>query len=404
MAWDTKIEDGIEKVYFIDEETKKETIVFDIDSKNELIKFYPREEKFFLKEIVLSGFKEVPENVIVYGTFKGGLLYFLNDRFSDKKVFHFEILRDGKSLITNTKNGLKVLLAYDDVLSMVQKLTSISYEAKIERGEEVDLSLYNTFPKYFKKSNAEKSSRNKARRLLRNLDISTIPQLKNQEAQKIVDYFIELIEKRSNKQSFFNLAKLKLDEVSIENVILKLKDYIENNAKESEWTTFLIENLFVIDSKYIYAVPEINLTLGGNRRVDFGLIDSDGYLDIFEIKRPNTKIFETQPDHGNYFWHEQAVQAIVQAEKYLYSATRKGSQLVEDLQRERGVELPFKVIRPRAFLLMGSSSQFKNVNMVDDFQVLRRSQKNIEIILYDDLLKRIQNQKGKVFLSSQESS
>ena len=49
---------------------------------------------------------------------------------------------------------------------------------------------------------------------------------------------------------------------------------------------------------------------------------------------------------------------------------------------------------------MGTSKQFTNKNMADDFQVLRRSQKNIEIILYDDFLKKLENQKNKVFLVS----
>ena len=138
--------------------------------------------------------------------------------------------------------------------------------------------------------------------------------------------------------------------------------------------------------------------------MDFGLIDSDGYLDIFEIKRPNTKIFDPDTDHGNYYWHKHTTQAIVQAEKYLHAANRKGANLVEDLQRERGVDLPFKIIKPRAFLITGCSEQLTNNAMMDDFQILKRSQKNIEIILYDDLLKKIENQKGKVFLSTTEST
>jgi len=84
----------------------------------------------------------------------------------------------------------------------------------------------------------------------------------------------------------------------------------------------------------------------------------------------------------------------------LRNINRKGALLVEDLQRERGVEIPFKIIKPRAFLIMGTSKQFTNKNMADDFQVLRRSQKNIEIILYDDFLKKLENQKNKVFLVS----
>ena len=64
-----------------------------------------------------------------------------------------------------------------------------------------------------------------------------------------------------------------------------------------------------------------------------------------------------------------------------------------DIQRKTKVE----VIRPRAFVLLGHSDQLDDDNKRRDFQVLRMSLKNVEVILYDELLKRIKNQKGKVY-------
>lgn len=63
--------------------------------------------------------------------------------------------------------------------------------------------------------------------------------------------------------------------------------------------------------------------LGGNRRFDFGLIDFDYNLDIFEIKRPQTKLLASETDHGNYYFHPELVKSVVQAEKYLYNAESK---------------------------------------------------------------------------------
>jgi len=317
MAWETTKDGENEKIYYVDnDDPTKKSLVFDVDKINQKIIFYPKQGSFFLKEISLSGFCDVPEEILKSGTLRGGLLYFLNDRFATKKVLSFEISNHEKSSIKQTAKGKKVVFSFSDTETLVRKLGSIYYEAKIERGEYVDAFLYNTYPNNFLKSDVIKAARNKTRRLLKNLESDTIGQLKSSEAQRVVDYFIELVEKRSTQQKFFNLAKLKIDEISLDSVIDKIKLYISNNSVENDWSNFLIENLFVVDSKYTYAIPEINLTLGGSRRVDFGLIDSDGYLDIFEIKRPNTKIFEKTPDHGNYYWHKNAVQAIVQAEKY----------------------------------------------------------------------------------------
>lgn len=403
MSWDTRKEGDHEKTYYIDDENPtKEVLVFDLDKgKNEIL-YYPKDGSFFLKEVLFKGFDEIPHDLFSYGSLKSGLQYFLTKRFESKGITRFEISAKDASKIKVAGKSKKLIFSYEDFTELAGKLSSISYEARVERGEQVDSSFFSLFPKHFSKADATKAARNKTRRFLKNLDPITIDELKNQEAQKVVDYFVQLIEKRSTQQSFFNLAKLKIDEVSIDHVIELLKKHISSNSVESEWAKFLIENLFIIDSKYVYAIPEINLTLGGSRRVDFGLIDSDGYLDIFEIKRPNTKLFEPGKDHGNYYWHKDAVRAIVQAEKYLHSANRKGAQLVEDLQRERSVELPFKVIKPRIFLIMGISSQLVNQDMRDDFQILRRSQRNVDIILYDDFLKKIENQRNKVFLTTPE--
>jgi hypothetical protein len=47
---------------------------------------------------------------------------------------------------------------------------------------------------------------------------------------------------------------------------------------------------------------------------------------------------------------------------------------------------------------MGSRDQLTDQAMDEDFRVLRQSLKNIEIVLYDELLERLRNQRTKLYL------
>jgi len=172
---------------------------------------------------------------------------------------------------------------------------------------------------------------------------------------------------------------------------------LSKNLSEEVWSNYLEKNLFLLDSKYVKIIPQLNVILVTCRKVDFGLVDTQGYLDLFEIKKPKTKILSLKTDRGNYYWSVDATKAIVQAEKYLFNAENKGPSLIQDLKREKDMDVD--VIRPRALLIIGTSKQFVNKKMRDDFRVLRRSLKNIEIILYDELLDRIKAQKNKVYVN-----
>lgn len=136
--------------------------------------------------------------------------------------------------------------------------------------------------------------------------------------------------------------------------------------------------------------------LGGERKADFGLIDSQGYLDLFEIKKPTTSLLATTTDRGNHYWSSDAVKAITQAEKYLYNAERKASALAEVIKREKKIVV--SVIRPRAVVIMGHSDQLDTPEKETDFRVLRMSLKNVGVVTYDELLQRMKNQMSKIYI------
>ena len=96
MAVKTEIikrKNGKTDIYLSDTITKKKRKVYNIDPKKSIIKFYPGKDRrgnemFFLKEIILEGFKKLPSEFSQSGYVKGGVLYYFN-----KKLYSSNLCR-----------------------------------------------------------------------------------------------------------------------------------------------------------------------------------------------------------------------------------------------------------------------------------------------------------------------
>lgn len=63
---------------------------------------------------------------------------------------------------------------------------------------------------------------------------------------------------------------------------------------------------------------------------------------------------------------------------------------VRDIIKDRH-QIDVKIVRPRGYIIVGQSSQFENSKMEDDFRLLAGSLKNVDVILYDELLGSLKN-------------
>jgi hypothetical protein len=386
----------ITEIYCFDiEKPDKRIKTFSLNPSKKEIFFYP--QGIFIEKIKITGFDTLPKEFNEKGYIKGGLVYYLHKKFQEKKILSLEISKSEKSEIIKKGDNYSVVINYQDFALICKKVSAIIYESKVEKSDYIDDSFHTIFPEEFKEQ--RESWRTGARKVISNLDQRIIPYISNEENKILVNFFEDFIKKRykseDSKHKLFSFAKIKIDDIAIDQIISELSNLIQKKSSEAELGELLKKNLFLIDSKYIKVISEINLMLAGARKVDFGLIDSQGYMDIFEIKKPSTTLLAKTKDRGNYYWSTEAIKAIVQAEKYLHNAERKASILTEDMRREKDVSV--EVIKPRAFVILGSKLQLNNKQKKEDFQILRRSLKNIEIILYDELLERIQNQKNKIY-------
>jgi len=156
-----------------------------------------------------------------------------------------------------------------------------------------------------------------------------------------------------------------------------------NSANEHVWQKFLSEHILMLRSSYGEVLEKESVSLRG-KFPDFMLIDPYGYLDIYEIKKPRTDLLSLDRSRNNYYWSTELSKAISQTENYLYQAQRSGDNLINDIRKSKGIEV--NIVRPRGYIIAGRRSQLTTPKMKDDFRILNESLKNVDVILYDDLV------------------
>jgi hypothetical protein len=162
----------------------------------------------------------------------------------------------------------------------------------------------------------------------------------------------------------------------------------EKSQSEHSWQTFLKEHFLIFCPNYENSLEKQNLSLHG-KFPDFLLIDANGYLDIFEIKRPDTNLLKKDESRGNYYWDAEISKALAQVETYIHLAEKNSGTLREEIKKRKGLEI--KVLKPRGFIVAGTREQFKDEIMEDSFRLLNNSQMNVQIIRYDALLESLKS-------------
>lgn len=207
-----------------------------------------------------------------------------------------------------------------------------------------------------------------------------------------------------NSRDSFTLnpaEKLITSKVSLFRKAYDLLNHMLNNCEsysEKSWQEAICDVLCVIYPKYILAKREQEIGNDGRhkKRPDFLLVDSSGFIDVLEIKKPNNQSLITKTVYrNNYVADRDLAGSIVQLEKYIYCLNHGGTELEMRLQKSLETDLPpelrIRITNPQGILLMGRSNSLDE-NQRFDLEVIKRQHKNIaDIMTYDDLLERIRH-------------
>ncbi|OAB31583.1 hypothetical protein PMSD_18505 [Paenibacillus macquariensis subsp. defensor] len=184
-------------------------------------------------------------------------------------------------------------------------------------------------------------------------------------------------------------------------IVLDRLKYMLKNEKgysESDWQNEIIDVLILIYPKYITAFKEVSVHDDYDlkeRRLDYMLVDSNGNVDVVEIKKPNSNaLISTRTYRDNYVPVRELSGTIMQVEKYLFHLNKSGRQgeikLTNKFKDLLPDSLKINITNPNAILILGREEEL-GIEQLRDLEVIKRKYKNVmDIVTYDDLIRRLE--------------
>lgn len=196
-----------------------------------------------------------------------------------------------------------------------------------------------------------------------------------------------------DKLSFNKKIKLEQFKVALE----ELKDLLEEeHIGETIWQKRIQNILQLLYPQYILFAREVTFrgVDGNDKRPDFILVDTNGFVDIMEIKIPTVEVMSKKPSYRNNYVPSREFAGIVQQmEKYAYclnTLNKEKDGFYAKLSSLLPKGIVPQVVNPQGILLLGRSNNF-NEQQARDFELIKRQYKNVaDIMTYDDLIARFE--------------
>ena len=196
----------------------------------------------------------------------------------------------------------------------------------------------------------------------------------------------------------FELQKFEYIQAELKSMLATTDSYTEK-----DWQTKILGFLLFIFPKYIAVLENVHVkdfySNPGNtndRYIDLMLVDANGSIDIIEVKKPFANALLSRHKYrNNHTPRNELAGTIMQAEKYLFHLSKWGSAGEHEIYRKRKRELPvgieLRITSPKAMILVGRDNEFTSEQRFD-FEIIRRKYANmLDIMTYDDLLRRLEN-------------
>ena len=171
---------------------------------------------------------------------------------------------------------------------------------------------------------------------------------------------------------------------------------------EAAWQKEIIKFILLLFPNYITTLEKVSFSeeyskeIPTRRELDIALLDVKGNIDIIEIKKPFPScIVRSSTYRDNFIPARELSGTVVQAQKYLFYLSKLGKKGEDTLTHRYASVLPagmeIRITNPRAMLIMGRDHNLSN-NQLFDFELFKRKYADIiDIITYDDLLRRLEH-------------
>jgi len=206
-----------------------------------------------------------------------------------------------------------------------------------------------------------------------------------------------------------NLLQAEIDKFVLIRDTISLWLGSSEGRTEKEWQQMILTFILLIFPKYVAVLENVQIEdhyskLGttSNRFIDIALVDANGNLDVIEIKRPFDDVLLSKTRYRDNFVPTKDLSGtVMQAEKYLFHLSKWGVVGEAKLNEKYGEKLPpgmsIRITNPKALLILGRDRKPDGSTAHDQYQafdleVIKRKYVNMmDIITYDDLLRRLDN-------------
>lgn len=410
MATKKKIKKGerIEKI--LSEDGKY--IVADKNYTKGTTTYYVRgRQAKFLNKIIFDGYLGIPIGFYVskegwgFPAHTKGYFFLetLNNVIPLGKSVELIISRDSNNAYREYAHKVSVKIKAIDFKRFIERLRVFNQRSNDEAREIVSSYLSSRFPSKIKISTRDYDSykSGEVAEILNKKGISS--KLDEEDLNAIFNFFPKVFESAiQGRKGVLKDLKIRLakegkritDKIFLDEVIKEFEERIEKKtAKEEDWQKFLKEKVFPFLTGYIKVIDKENIGVDISYP-DFVLVDIYGFADIFEIKTHATQLLSYDSSHENYYWSPNVAQAISQVENYVDTIRESEAPYVKKVRRKYQIDLT--VNRPKGFVIAGTYSQLDSEKAKDDFRKLRGSHKNVEFILYDELLSSLKSIQSKL--------
>lgn len=293
---------NIKEIYYTNPDKPNEKWrVASIDKSKKRIEYFIREDApqyKWAKIIVIIGFQRLPSGFSNKGNGLGrrtGYLI-LRDLYDKLGEFDFFVsLKATKSAIRKIEDRYRVTMNYLDLREILTALNDI----KRQGYETLEVAANNTLsklsPKYFKKSKEVSGlvyQGNQLDRILKREGV--IENLSGADIRTLIDFFplfVKHVGDRFKGKKLLGILKNKTaaEIVYLENIVKEFERKMKAKTQnEYRWQKFFQSYIQIFNSNYATIFEKKNLSLSGDFP-DFIPIDIYGYLDVYEIKKPNSK-------------------------------------------------------------------------------------------------------------------
>lgn len=346
-----------------------------------------------IKSLIIDNPKDFPSFIspFGYGFSENSINNFFRYTFKNKEIDTI-ILSDNKN---SGKIGNSIIINYSELEDLISKINQEQRACNDTKKILIKNLIVTIFPEI---EFDHTETNNNKELILRNLNEKLIEKLTASEIEQIGNFYVKATRKfkASHIIKKMTTGLLKNAQIlTLQEIIQRYEKLLKENPAESEWQKFFDEYITLFDSRYVHKIDYKNIATGITKYPDLVLVDIYGYLDFYELKKSGTTLIQYDNSHKTWFWSKDVAMVISQVSDYLQKAKENALSYAKAIKEETETEteegLNVNIINPRAIIVIGHTDQLKTDKKRNQFKNLRESLKDIEFVLYDELLERLKN-------------